>query len=152
MDFNLLSPVSALLGALAGGGASLMAAVYTQRSQDRHHRVVGEVAKREAIYAEFLMSASNTLLKAYTHEEITLSSDEQRLIGLINRMRLFASAEIIESAEDVLKAIVEIALKPGMEIRQLANEALSRNLSPDPLVAFTMICRADLDQVRRTMR
>lgn len=63
-----LSPVSALLGALVGGGASLLGAIYTQRSQDRVQRVAFEIAKRETVYAEFVMSASNFLLNAYTHE------------------------------------------------------------------------------------
>ena len=151
IDPDFLSPLSAILGALAGGGASLMAAIYTQRCQDRHHRIAGEVTKRETIYADFLMSASNLLLKAYTQEEISLNGDEQRLIGLVNRMRLFAPPEIVSTAEEVVKAIVEIALKPGVELRQLAHEALSRDLNPNPLLAFTSICRADLDRVHRTM-
>ena len=49
IDPALLSPVSALLGALVGGGASLLGAIYTQRSQDRVQRVASEVAKRETV-------------------------------------------------------------------------------------------------------
>jgi hypothetical protein len=40
----------------------------------------------------------------------------------------------------VLRAIVEILLKPSIELR----------LDPDPLLAFSSICRADLDNVHRT--
>ena len=146
----LLTSVSALLGAMIGGGASLIGAIYTQRTQDRLQRASSEIAKREAVYAEFAMSASNLLLKAYTHDEIALGSEEQRLIGLINRMRLFASPELVSGAEAVLRAIVDISLKPSVELRQLAAEALSKNhLDPDPLLAFSLICRADLDKVRR---
>jgi hypothetical protein len=35
IDPALLSAISALVGALMGGGASLIAAIYTQRYQDR---------------------------------------------------------------------------------------------------------------------
>ena len=49
IDPTLLSPASALLGALVGGGASLLGAIYTQRSQDRVERVASEVAKRETV-------------------------------------------------------------------------------------------------------
>jgi HAMP domain-containing protein len=49
IDPALLSPVSALLGALIGGSTSLVAAVYTQRHQDRLQRVASEVAKRETV-------------------------------------------------------------------------------------------------------
>jgi HAMP domain-containing protein len=151
IDPNLMSPVFALLGALVGGAASLMAAIYTQRYQDRLQRVEHEVSKREAVYADFVMSASNLLLTAYTKDEIGLSGDEQRLIGLINRMRLFAPPDVVRAAEAVLRAIVEIFLKPSIELRQLATEALSKSLDPDPLMTFSSICRVDLDDVRRRM-
>jgi hypothetical protein len=151
IDPPLLGPVSALMGALIGGSTSLVAAVYTQRHQDRLQRVASEIAKRETVYADFLMSASNLLLNAYTHDEIALSGDEQRMIGLINRMRLFAPTDVVDGAEAVLRAIVEISLKPSIELRQLAKEALSKSLDPDPLLVFSSICRADLDNLHRTV-
>jgi hypothetical protein len=150
IDPTLLSPVSALLGAIVGGGASVVAAIYTQRYQDRFQRVAREVERREAVYADFVMHASNLLLNAYTRDEIVLGDDAPRLIGLINRMRLFASPEVVGGAEKVLKVIVEISLKPSIELRELAKEALFKSLDPDPLLAFSATCRADLDNVRRT--
>ena len=150
IDPAILSPVSALLGALIGGGASLCAAIYTQRYQNRLQRVAGEIAKRETVYADFVMNASNLLLNAYVRDEIALGGEEQRLIGLINRMRLFAPPGVVKNAEAVLRAIVEISLKPGIEVRRLAKEALSESLDPDALVSFSLICRADLDDVLRT--
>ncbi len=143
----LLSPISALLGALIGGGASLLAAVYTQRTQNHLQRVAGEVAKREAVYADFVMSASNLLLNAYVHDGIALGGDEQHLIGLINRMRLFAPPQVVEGAETVLRSIVKISLEPSIELRRLAKERLSNSSEPDPLQSFSQICRADLDRV-----
>ncbi len=150
IDAAILSPVSALLGALIGGGASLSAAIYTQRYQNRLQRIAGEVTKREAVYADFVMSASNFLLDAFIHDEFSPNGDEQRLIGLVNRMRLFAPTNVVSGAEAVLRAIVEIALNPSIELRQLAKEALSKSPVPDPLLAFSEICRADLDSVRRS--
>jgi hypothetical protein len=150
IDPTFLSPVSALVGALIGGSTSLIAAIYNHRSQDRLQRVAVEVAKRETVYADFVFHASNLILRAYTHDEIALSGDEQRLIGLINRMRFFAAPKVIATAEAVLRAIVEISLKPSIELRQLAIEVLSKRLDPDPLLEFSLVCRADLDGVRRT--
>jgi hypothetical protein len=151
MEINpaLIGPVSMFLGALVGGGASLMAAIHTQRCQHRLQAVAGEVAKRETVYADFVMTASNMLLKAFLKDEISLDGTEQQLMGLINRMRLFAPLDVVCGAEMVFREIVEIALKPSIELRQLAKDALSQRLDPDPLVAFSEICRADLDQVRR---
>jgi hypothetical protein len=151
MNADLLTQFSGLLGALIGGGTSLAVAIYTQRSQDRLQRVANEITKRETIYADFLMNASKLLLSAYTHDDIVLGSDEQHLIGLINRMRLFAPAEVIGGAEAVLKAIVEISLKPSVELRQLALQSLSKSPDPDPFLRFSLTCRTDLDNVRRTL-
>src|ERR1700732_1663369 len=125
IDSAILPPLAVLLGAVTGGGASLWAAVYTQRNQNRLQRIAGEIAKRETVYADFVMNASNLLLNAYVRDEIALGGDEQRLIGLINRMRLFAPPDVVKGAEAVLRAIVEISLKPAIEVRRLANEALS---------------------------
>ena len=149
VDPALLGPVSALFGALVGGSASFAAAMYTQRSQQRLQHVASEVTRREKVYAEFVMRASNLMLNAYIRDELALGSDERRLVGLINRMRLFASPNVVAMAEAVLRAIVEISLKPSIEIRQLAKAGLSKSLEPDALVEFSVLCRADLDSVGR---
>jgi hypothetical protein len=116
IDPALLSAMSALVGALIGGGASLTAAVYTQRHQDRLQRVARETTKREQVYADFIiMDASKLLLNAYVHEELTLSVDEQHLVGLANRMRLFAPPTVIHEAEAVMLATSPVAAKSAMD-------------------------------------
>ena len=111
-----------------------------------------EVTKREKIYADFLESASKLLLNAYMHDDIVLGVDEQHLLGLINRMRLFAPPEVVGYAEAAFKAIVEVLLKPSIEMRQFARDALTKSPEPDPFLKFSLTCRADLDHVRRTLR
>ena len=146
---NLLGPVSALFGALIGGGTSLIAAVYTQRYQDRIQEVAREITKRETVYADFIMIGSNLLLNAYLQDKIALSGDEQRLIGLMNRMRLFAPPSVVDEAEAAFEAVIEILLKPSVDLGQLARAVLSRSQDPDPFLTFSLVCRADLDKVRR---
>ena len=146
---NLLGPVSALLGALIGGGTSLIAAIYTQRYQDRLQRVASEVAKRETVYADFIMTGSNLLLNAYLQDKLTLTGDEQRLVGLMNRMRLFAPPSVVDEAEAAFNSVIEILLKPSVDLGQLARAVLSKSQDPDPFLAFSLACRADLDNVRR---
>ena len=136
------------MGALVGGGASLAATIYKERMQYRLQRVTAEVARRESVYADFVMSASQLLLSAHIRDDIALDGDEQRLIGLINRMRLFAPQEVLAGAEAVLKSILGIYLKPRVELRQLAIQALTNGPLPDPLLPFSSVCRSDLDNVR----
>ncbi len=49
-------------------------------------------------FADFVMNTSNFLLKACARDEIALAGEEQRLIELINRMRLFAPPDVVRSA------------------------------------------------------
>ena len=147
---TLLSLLSALLGALVGGGASMMTALYVRRCQERLHRAACEVAKREMVYADFVTSASHLLFDADAKQEIASSSSEQRLIGLINRMRLFAPLNVVRGAEGVLRATVEITPQPSVRFHRLAKQTLFARREPDPLLTFSAICRADLEAVRRT--
>ena len=147
IDFTVLTPVAALVG----GSASLMAAIYTQRTQHRLHRVTAEISRRETVYAEFVMSASHLLLNAHILDDISLNGDEQRLIGLLNRMRLFAPQEVLVCADAVLKNILNTYLKPKVALRQLAIEALAEGPRVDPLLPFSLVCRDDLDHVRNSM-
>jgi hypothetical protein len=151
IDPALLSAISALVGALIGGGASLAAAVYTQRFQDRLQRVARETTKRETVYADFIMNASKLLLNALVHEGITLSGDEQHLIGLANRMRLFAPPNVIDEAEAVIRGLIEIARKPSVDLRKLAVAELAKNADSNLLLPFSLACRADLDKLYRTI-
>ena len=148
-DPAVLSAMSALIGAIVGGGASLAAAIYTQRYQDRLQRIAREITRREIVYAEFITNASKLFLRAQVRDKITFGGDEQQLIGLINRMRLFAPPHVIDEADAVIKAIVEIWLKPSVEPRKIAEAALSKDNLPDPLLSFSLACRDDLDKIHK---
>jgi hypothetical protein len=147
IEFAVLTPVAALVG----GSASLIAAIYTQRTRYRAQSVTAEITRRETVYADFVMSASHLFLNAHILDEIALNGDEQRLIGLLNRMRLFAPQEVLVCAEAVLKTLLNTYLKPRVELRQLAIEALAEGPRLDPLLPFSVVCRDDLDRVRNSM-
>ena len=117
----IVGALSALVGAIIGAAASLAAAIYTQRCQNRLQRVVRETSKRETVYADFIMSASSLLLKAYVTEGFKLNGEEQHLIGLLNRMRFFAPPTIIDTADAVIRRIIEISLQPSLDLRKLDN-------------------------------
>jgi ABC-type spermidine/putrescine transport system permease subunit II len=151
MDTAILSSLSALLGALAGGVASLGAAVYTQRRQDHFQRVAREIAKRETVYAEFVMAASTVLLNAYVEHGLTLGRDQQQLVGILHRIRLFAPPYVVQEAEKVLDSIIEIALTPGVDPRQLKAADLDHS-QPDMLAKFSKVCRKDLDDLHQHVR
>jgi len=147
IDPAIISSSSALLGALAGGGGSLAAAIYTQRYQDRLQRIARESAKREAAYAEFIMTASAALISAYGEDGLTLGNDKQQLLGVLQRIRLFAPPDVVSEADKVVQKIVEISWQPLLDFRALTAADLAERRNSNVLDPFTTACRSDLDNV-----
>ena len=124
---------------------------FHERRQDRLQRVAREITKRETVYADFIMTASKLLLQAYVNEGVRLDADEQHLIGLANRMRLFAPSSVIEQAEAVIREIVDLSRRPGMDVRKLTVEEVAKRRHSDPLLPFSLASRFDLDHVYQTV-
>jgi len=81
------------------------------------------------------------LLNAYVHDGITITGDEQHLVGLLNRMRLFAPPNVINEAEAVIRGLIEISLmclRPhcGQRVRTvyLASDFASSGRASDDLM------------------
>jgi hypothetical protein len=66
-------------------------------------------------------------------------------------MRLFAPLNVVDEAEAVIRGLIEISLKPSIDFRKLAMAQLSKNPDSDPLLAFSLACRADLNGIYRTV-
>ena len=144
---ELLNSTSALFGAMIVGGASLAAAIYSQWYQGRVQRMTREANKREAIYGDFIMSASKAVVTAYINDSLSWTRDEQHLIGLINRMRLFAPPPVIAEGENVIRLLVNISLQPKREIDELARATLTDRSVPDLLLSFSLVSQADLKSI-----
>jgi hypothetical protein len=143
----LVNSTAALVGAAIGGTASLAAAAYGQWYHDRLQRIVREADKREAIYGEFIMSASKVLVGAYISDSLSLTRDELHLVGLINRMRLFAPAHIVTEAENVIRNLIDIAQQPRLSAQELAKMAFTDRSIQDALLTFSLATQADLKAV-----
>jgi hypothetical protein len=118
IDPALLSAMSALVGALIGGGASLTAAIYTQRYQDRLQRVARETTKRETVYADFIMNASKLLLESQC--VVAVQARFFRLGQSADRpdpYKLHPSAWRHASGQDVSRGLLVTSLKCGIRTR-----------------------------------
>ena len=149
MEINpaILSSASALLGALAGGSASLGAAVYTQRYQDRLQRNAREISKREDLYAEFIMAASALIVSATFEDGLVVGRSHQELVGMLNRMKLFAPEPVLEEAERVISEIVAIASQPRLIPADVTASDVARIREVDAVAVFSKTCRDDLDRL-----
>jgi hypothetical protein len=147
MDPAILSAVSALAGSLIGGVSSLAASWLTHRGQFRAQTLIHEAVKREALYAEFIIEASQRLTDAWSHQ----AESPEVLAGLysaMERMRLTSSIEVIRVAEQVVREVIEAyadANKTFDEVR----ERLRSDDWGDPLRDFAEACRTELGALQR---
>jgi hypothetical protein len=146
MNPAMLSAAVGLIGSLVGGASTFSASWLTQRGQLRTHTLVQQSAKREALYAEFIIEAAKRIAEAWTREADDPAA-VATLYAAVGRMRLTSSAEVIAAADEVIRQIVESYAAPGKSFDDLRH-SLSGGEFRDPLRKFSEVCRAELDTLR----
>lgn len=147
MEPALISAMSAVLGSLVGGSATIATAWITQSTQNKRERLRVELRKREALYGEFISECSKLAIDSLAHG-IELPEKMWSAYALLNRIRLSASKPVLAEAEAVLKRIAEQYFSPNVSIEDFRTIALSREA--DPLRSFGEACRAELKALRTT--
>jgi len=143
MDAAYLSALSALAGSTIGGVTSLTASWLTQHVQYRAEQQSQNVSRREELYKNFIEEASRLLADAYEHNEASISN-LVALYALVSRMRVLSTPKIIESADRVVRVIIETYLGPNKTFRDLAE--LVDNEGLNPLREFSNMCREELQR------
>jgi hypothetical protein len=146
VDPAMLSATAALIGSLIGGVATLTASWVTQRLQLRIQARIHEAAKRESLYAEFIVEASRRLAEAWCHH----AESPEVIAGLyaaVQRMRLASSDEVIRLADRVIREVTEAYAAPDRTFDEL-RERIGGDEPPDALTDFGEACRVELRSVR----
>ena len=148
MDTALVGAMSAVLGSLAGGSASVMTTWLAQKTTSRREIAREELRKREALYGEFIGECAKLLMDAFTH---TLEKPETLLplYALINRIRLSASPGVLAEAERLMRRITDQYFSRNLTLQEIRELALSTQA--DPLRSFGEACRAELKALRAGM-
>jgi hypothetical protein len=147
MDSAILSATAALAGSLVGGISTLAASWLTQRWQFRAQTLVQEAVNRQALYAEFIVEASRRLTEAWCHHAET-PEVVAGLYSVAERMRLTSSTEVIRSAEQVIRGVIEAYAAPDRTFGEF-QDSIEIQIERDPLREFSDACRADLRALRR---
>ena len=141
MDPALLSAMSAVLGSVVGGSASIGTAWFTQNTQGRRESVRAEIQKRELLYADFIAECSRLAIDALDHS-LEKAEILVKVYALHNRIRLLSSDEVVDAATQAIKHILERYFAPSVTRAELQELALTMN--EDPLRIFSEACRAEL--------
>jgi len=142
------SGVAVLMGAVVGGLASLTSTVLGERSRQRRDLVQREITKRETAYSDFIEHASKLFVASATHHLNDDEAEVERTVALYavaSRIRLFASDQVMEEAEEVLELIIKQYGAENVSVEQLRRTAMEKR---DPLKEFSVICRRELKEIQ----
>jgi hypothetical protein len=141
MDAAYVPVLSALAGSAIGALSSVATTWLTQNAQNRLAYLNQQRAKREALYSEFIDEASRLFTDALSHEMEDLTK-VVHLYSIQNKIRLFASPEIVDRAIEVTDAIIAAYYSPSRKFTRA--EEIIGHKELDVLGAFSESCRADL--------
>jgi hypothetical protein len=143
MDPAYLSALAALAGSTIGGLTSLTASWLTQHVQFRAQQLAQDLTRREDLYKTFIEEASRWYADAYEHDNPEVSN-LINLYALVSRMRVLSSAKIVESADRVVRVIIQTYLAPNKTFRDI--EEILDNEAMNPLRDFSNACREELQR------
>jgi len=141
MDSTVVTALAAALGSLVGASASVVTTWISQRKQAIRASTEWKLRERESLYGQFLAEASRLAVDALSHS-LERPDHLAGLYGLLSRMRLLSSDEVLGKAEDCCRRIVELYRRPNLTSDQV-QAAFDAN-EFDPLREFSAACRAEL--------
>jgi hypothetical protein len=141
MDNTLTSVLAALGGSVIGATTPVLSNFVLQRSVMQRELKNREIAQREELYAEFIRQGTSCYAKALSQSLDNLD-EVVAMYALVNRIRLFASASVLDAAEAFVKKLVERFGEKNMSLDQMKSVALEQHA--DPLNDFALKCRSEL--------
>lgn len=141
MEPAYLSAVAALAGSALGGLTSIATSWLSQYVQFRTRLRTDDLNKREELYRSFVEEASRAYVHALEHNEPSVST-LVALYALVSRMRFTSSPQIVESADRVVRVVVDTYLAPNRTLRDVREFMGDQPM--DPLSHFSHACREEL--------
>jgi hypothetical protein len=143
----IITALAAIAGSLVGALGSAVGTWVTARHQDRRDLLGKRIARREALYSDFIGESARLLVDAMQHNV----SDLQKLLpvyALLSRIRLSSSEPVLQTAEKVIRTIVSTYPQPNLTAEQIQTQAVN---GQDPLREFSDTCRVELDSLQRQL-
>jgi len=134
------------MGSLVGAFTSFVTTYANQRSQYKRDFLSKQFAKRETLYSEFINEAARLTVESLDRQ-MEKASALVTIYALHNRIRLNASEEVIQAADNTIKNIVESYKRPDMTAEEIRKGAYLD--IEDPLKEFGEACRNELNKLYR---
>jgi hypothetical protein len=147
MNSVMITALAVIGGSLLGALGSAVGTWITAKHQDRRDLLGKQIARREALYSDFIGESAHLLIDAMQHNSVDL----QKMLpvhALASRIRLSSSEPVLEEAERLVRTIVSMYPRTNLTAEQIGAHAVNGH---DPLRAFSDICRIELDSLQRQM-
>jgi hypothetical protein len=147
MDASSISALAALSGATIVGLTSGIANWLNHRSQVRAQWLLHEKSRRQILYRDFIEEASRCHIDTLQHHEV--SDGAPGLVALyakLSRMRVLSSRPVVQSAEHIVKTIMDTYLEPDKSFGELHD--MAKRGFVDMLRQFSEACREEFDAMR----
>jgi hypothetical protein len=146
MNEVVISAVAALTGSALGGLTPIISNYLVQRGLTQRELLTHELVQRQNLYAEFIRCGTTLYVSVTTKEPQDENLDDLvKLYALVGRIRLYASAPIIEAAQDFAALVTEKYGSAAISIEDLRSATLKPHL--DPLQPFSVQCRKELEEI-----
>jgi hypothetical protein len=147
MNSVMITALAAIAGSLVGALGSAVGTWITARHQDRRDLLGKQIARREALYSDFIGESARLLVDAMQHSVVDL----QKLLpvyALLSRIRLSSSEPVLQTAEKVIQTIVKTYPQPNLTAEQIESRTVN---GQDPLRQFSDTCRTELESLQRQL-
>ena len=142
MDASIIAALAALAGAAIGGLTSFVSSWWTQRAQAKAQWLAQIQLRRQELYKEFIGDASKLFIHALQNDAD--KADVFALMALyaeVSRMRVLSTTSVVDSADQIVREIIDKYQEPNKTVPQLRDMAHSGLI--DPLRNFSEACRAE---------
>lgn len=141
MDAGVVTALAALSGSVIGGVTSLAASWLSHNAQARAQEMAVDKTRRQELYRAFIEEASRLYGDALANDKAEIGT----IVGLyamVSRMRILSGSHVVDSAEKIVRLIIDTYFAPNETLRDLRETMKTANV--DPLRQFSEACREDL--------
>ena len=142
MDAAYISALSALAGSVVGGLTSGCTTWMSLQSQARTGRRSMDLTRRQELFKDFIVAASNAYTDALVSEQPKVH-DIVALWAMVSRMRVLCSPTTAASAEKIMHVITDISFEPPKSTFDL-HALMKKGMGADPMRDFSEAARQEL--------
>jgi hypothetical protein len=145
MDVAYITALAALAGSVVGGLTTGITTWMGLRSQARAGRLNADLARRQDLFKDFIVAASN----AYANALVSSEPQIQELVALyamVSRMRVLCSPETVTFADKVMRITIDTYFEPNKTLEELRG-LIKTGAAMDPLREFSEAAREELQEL-----